>query len=79
MTGPPTLPGPDQRWRCAACGNLTRFDLTRTRRTQEFIHVDLAGEQQVEQVDVLAQDVEQVRCRWCGSTQIEVVARPAAP
>ena len=40
----PVVPGPDQRWRCAGCGNLTRFDVTRTRRTVEFWHFDLAGE-----------------------------------
>ena len=27
------LPGPDQRWRCGGCGNLTRFDVARSRRT----------------------------------------------
>ena len=38
------LPGPDQRWRCGGCGNLTRFDVARSRRTVEFWHVDLAGD-----------------------------------
>jgi hypothetical protein len=38
------LPDPTQRWRCGGCGNLTRFDLTRTRRTTEYWHVDLAGD-----------------------------------
>jgi hypothetical protein len=75
----PALPGPDSRWRCAQCGNLTRFDLTRTRRTREFIHVDLAGEQEIEETEVLAEEIAEIRCRWCGSTAIEVVPRPAAP
>jgi hypothetical protein len=60
------LPGPHQRWRCGGCGNLTRFDVTRTRRTREFWHLDLAGEIQVEDTDLLAETVESVTCRWCG-------------
>jgi hypothetical protein len=75
MTVP--MPGADQRWRCSACGNLTRFDVRRTRRTVEFVHVDLAGEQTTEDVEVLADDVAQVNCRWCASTAIELVPRPA--
>jgi hypothetical protein len=64
------------RPRCAGCGNLTRFDVTRTRRTQEFWHFDLAGDHQVEQVDLLGEDVETVSCRWCGrSDAIESVSR----
>jgi len=44
MTGPSArLPRAGERWRCAGCGNLTRFDVVRTRRTREFWHVDLAG------------------------------------
>ena len=39
-----SLPGPDTRWRCARCGNLTRFDVHRTRSTVEYWHLDLAGE-----------------------------------
>ena len=37
------LVGDGERWRCAGCGNLTRFDVTRTRRTTDYWHVDLAG------------------------------------
>jgi hypothetical protein len=75
----PVLPDPAHRWRCGGCGNLTRFDVTRTRRTQEFWHYDLAGEHQVESVEVLGEDVEAVACRWCGrSDAIETVARSDA-
>ena len=71
-----TIPGDGQRWRCAGCGNLTRFDVTRTRRTTEFWHFDLAGEHQVEETELRAESVEQVTCRWCGrSDAIEVVDR----
>ena len=77
---PRTTPDATHRWRCGACGNLTRFDLTRTRRTTEYWHFDLAGEPRIEQSEVLAEDVEQVSCRWCGRTDaIEVVARADAP
>ena len=66
----------DQRYRCAGCGNLTRFDVTRTVRTTEFWHFDLAGDHRVEESDVHAETVESVTCRWCGrSDAIELVAR----
>ncbi len=71
-----TIPGDGQRWRCTGCGNLTRFDVTRTRRTTEFWHFDLAGEHQVEETELRSESVEQVSCRWCGrSDAIELVAR----
>ena len=74
--GTPTLPGPGQRWRCGGCGNLTRFDVARRRRTAEFWHVDLAGVAAVEDTRVLDETVESVTCRWCGrSDGIEVVPR----
>ena len=70
------MPDTAHRWRCAGCGNLTRFDVTRTRRTREFWHLDLAGDHRVEQVDLLDEEVETVSCRWCGrSDAIEVVSR----
>jgi hypothetical protein len=61
------------RWRCAQCGNLTRFDVVRSSRVREFVHLDLAGEPRIEETEVLAESVEQVRCRWCGSTDAVVV------
>jgi hypothetical protein len=70
------LPDAGQRWRCAGCGNLTRFDVARTSRTTEFWHFDLAGEHRVEDSAVVAESVESVTCRWCGrSDAIELVAR----
>ncbi len=56
------------RYRCAACGNLTRFDVVSTRRTRAFYHYDLSGELEVENVEVLSEDVEEVSCRWCGTS-----------
>ena len=73
------LPTADSRWRCTACGNLTRFDVVRTTRAREYVHADLSGEARVEEREVLADTIEQVTCRWCnGVNTIELVARPAA-
>jgi hypothetical protein len=74
-----SLPDANTRWRCGGCGNLTRFDVTRTRRTTEFWHFDLAGEHQVEESKTQSEDVESVTCRWCGrSDAIELVDRTEA-
>ncbi len=76
---PVAQPGPDTRWRCVQCGNLTRFDVTRSTRAQEYVHVDLSGHQVVEEREVLVDSADSVRCRWCGAVdQVEVVARPGA-
>lgn len=70
------IPDDGHRWRCSGCGNLTRFDVTRTRRTTEFWHFDLAGAHRVEETELLAESVERVTCRWCGrSDAVELVAR----
>ena len=55
------------RYRCAACGNLTRFDVTVTRRTRAFHHYSIGGDLSVEDEEVLSEVVEEVSCRWCGS------------
>ena len=73
------IPDATQRWRCGGCGNLTRFDVTRTRRTTEFWHFDLSGEHEVEETEVKGETVESVSCRWCGRDDaIEVVDRNEA-
>jgi len=74
-----TQPTAGMRWRCTLCGNLTRFDVTRTSRVREYLHLDLGGEAQVEEREVISDRVEQVRCRWCNGVDcVEVVARPSA-
>ena len=55
------------RYRCAACGNLTRFDVTSSRRTRAFHHFTVGGELDVEDEEVLSEQVESVACRWCGT------------
>jgi hypothetical protein len=75
------VPTPDgaTRWRCARCGNLTRFDVVRSVRTREYVHADLEGESRVEEREVLGETVERVTCRWCqGEDTVELVARPGA-
>ena len=54
------------RYRCSACGNLTRFDVTTTRRTRAFHHFTVGGELRVEDEQLLSEDVDEVSCRWCG-------------
>ncbi len=55
------------RYRCAACGNLTRFDVVSVRRTRAFHHYSVGGELVVEEEQVLSETIEEVACRWCGS------------
>ena len=54
------------RYRCAACGNLTRFDVVTDRRAKAFHHFSVGGELSVEDVEVLSESVVEVSCRWCG-------------
>ena len=56
------------RFRCAQCGNLTRFDVVERRRTRAYHHFTLAGEVTVEDEEVLEAERETVTCRWCGSS-----------
>jgi len=62
----PTSADSAVRYRCAACGNLTRFDVTTTRTTRAFHHYTVGGELDVEDVEVLEESVGEVSCRWCG-------------
>lgn len=55
------------RYRCTACGNLTRFDVTTSRRTRAFHHFTLGGDVVVEDEEILTETVEEVVCRWCGT------------
>lgn len=68
------------RYRCSGCGNLTRFTVTSTRRTRAFHHYTVGGDLSVEEEEVLADEVEEVACRWCGSTTgVEVLGEGSAP
>ena len=63
----PVVVGKLVRYRCTACGNLTRFDVVTTRRTRAFHHYTVGGALDVEDSEVLSEVVEDVSCRWCGS------------
>jgi hypothetical protein len=56
------------RFRCAACGNLTRFDVVAVRRTRAFHHFSVGGELSVEDEEILDETIEAVSCRWCGAS-----------
>jgi len=64
------------RYRCSACGNLTRFDVVETRRTRSFHHFSVSGELTVEDEEVLEADVEEVTCRWCGASGAAIARVP---
>ncbi len=54
------------RYRCNACGNLTRFDVVETTSIRSFYHFTVGGELEVEEPEVLSANVDSVTCRWCG-------------
>jgi hypothetical protein len=54
------------RYRCTSCGNLTRFDVTVSRRSRSFHHYTVGGALTIEDDEVLDEKVERVECRWCG-------------
>ena len=60
------------RYRCTACGNLTRFDVVTTRRTRAFHHYTVGGVLTVEDEELLSEVTEEVSCRWCeNGTNVE--------
>ena len=74
-----SLPDEDNRWRCAHCGNLTRFDVERRRHTSEYWHMDLSGMPRVEDTHVISEEIISVTGRWCGAADaVELVSRPEA-
>jgi hypothetical protein len=60
------------RFRCSACGNLTRFDVVTSRRTRAFHHFSVGGDLTVEDEEVLDETVETVTCRWCGASDASI-------
>ena len=56
------------RYRCGSCGNLTRFDVVSTRRSRAFHHYTVGGELTVEDEEILSEEIEEVVCRWCGTS-----------
>ncbi len=68
------------RYRCTACGNLTRFDVTVSQRSRAYHHYTVGGELRIEELEMLNEVVEDVSCRWCGtgSSVRELSAEDAA-
>jgi hypothetical protein len=66
------------RYRCSACGNLTRFDVVVQRRTREFHHFSVAGDLTIEDEEKLAETIERVTCRWCAASGDAIESIPAA-
>lgn len=67
------------RYRCAACGNLTRFDVTVTRTERGFYHYSIGGDLTVEDRQVVSEEVDSITCRWCGhGRSVERLEEPAA-
>jgi ribosomal protein S27E len=63
------------RYRCTACGNLTRFDVVETTTVRSFHHFTVGGELTVEEPEVVSRSTELVTCRWCGHGRaVEVMA-----
>ncbi|HQU00399.1 MAG TPA: hypothetical protein PLG60_07825 [Acidimicrobiales bacterium] len=54
------------RYRCNACGNLTRFDVVETTSVRSFHHYTVGGHLNVEEPEIIAKSIESVTCRWCG-------------
>ena len=74
---------PPKRFRCTACGNLTRFDVRLTRTTEAFWHYEIGGNLTVEDEEVKSETIEVVSCRWCGTgkdvVEIDQVEPKVAP
>ena len=66
------------RYRCTACGNLTRFDVTTVRRSRAYHHFTVAGELRIENDQVLDERIDEVSCRWCSSAAAVVVLSEVA-
>lgn len=68
------------RYRCSACGNLTRFDVTSTKTTKAFHHYTIGGELVVEDEEIIEASVHEVACRWCGhGRSVEVLEGEESP
>jgi hypothetical protein len=66
------------RYRCSACGNLTRFDVVASQRTRALHHFSVGGDLTVEDETVLDARVEEVTCVWCGATGDRIAVLEAA-
>lgn len=66
------------RYRCSACGNLTRFDVVETTSIRSFHHYTVGGDLSIEEPEVIAKTIDSVSCRWCGhGRDVEVITESA--
>ena len=73
-----TLNDVTTRYRCSACGNLTRFDVVETTSIRSFHHYTVGGDLSVEEPEVIARSIDSVSCRWCGhGRDVEVITESA--
>lgn len=65
---PPSLEGllEAHRYRCKACGGLTRFDVVRTVTFKTFHHQEVHGPVSFEELEVVSDTIDEVICRYCG-------------
>jgi hypothetical protein len=69
-----TLNSVETRYRCTACGNLTRFDVVETTSVRSFHHYTVGGDLTVEEPEIILRTIESVTCRWCGhGRDVEVI------
>lgn len=63
-----------RRYRCGACGGLTRFAVRLTRTITYFHHQAIDGSMMPEDEEVINEVVEEVKCVYCGhGNNIEVM------
>jgi hypothetical protein len=69
-----------KRFRCNACGNITRFDVVETTTVQSFHHFSVGGELTIEEPHVVERVIQSVSCRWCGhGRDVEQLVGEALP
>lgn len=52
-------------YRCAHCGNRTRFDVYESLDRRRYLHFTLGGDYEVDEEEVLDRTVRRIVCRWC--------------
>ena len=59
-------------YRCEGCGNLTRFDVTVSRRSRYYHHQDIGLDHAVtvEDPEILEETIEKVTCRRCETGKV---------
>ncbi|NNN21130.1 MAG: hypothetical protein HKL80_03905 [Acidimicrobiales bacterium] len=55
-----------ERFRCDACGNITRFDVEVVEHSKAFYHFGIGGELDIEDLKIIDRNVVEITCRWCG-------------